>query len=213
MTNLSDISGQAKQGETIYVAGQAGQRRWVAVTALFLAIGAVMRLVSPSVAGISPNWLIAMYCLAILLIRPGMLRAAGIGLVAGAVSVLTSKSIFPYGNLVSETVGAVVCAGLAGLPLAFKLGAVSFRPAVLGLLSTLASGFTFVTIAKLMLNLPLAVYLYGMLPVVLTVAAVNSIICQALYYPARRLLSRPGEVEANNAKKQEATDNDLEPRC
>jgi energy-coupling factor transport system ATP-binding protein len=36
------------------------------------------------------------------------------------------------------------------------------------------------------------VYLYGMLPVVLTVAAVNSVVTQLLYIPASRLF---GESE------------------
>ncbi|BBB91957.1 MAG TPA: tryptophan transporter [Methylomusa anaerophila] len=177
------------------IEAKGGRYRWATVTAMLLAIGAILRLVSPSIAGISPNWLIAMYCLAIVLYKPGKLRAAGIGLVAGALCLATSKSIFPYGNLISEVLGALACSVLATLPLKLEFGSVNIRPAVCGLAGTLVSGFTFVTVAKLALNLPMNIYLYGMLPVVLTVAAVNTIITQVLYYPVNRLLS--GALAAN----------------
>ncbi len=96
--------------------GQEGRFRWAAVSAMLLAIGAILRLVSPSIAGISPNWIIAMYCLAIVLFRPSVGRAIGIGLVAGALCLATSKSVFPYGNLSSEPVGALICSLVVGLP-------------------------------------------------------------------------------------------------
>ena len=169
--------------------GQEGRFRWAAVTAMLLAMGAILRLVSPSIAGISPNWIIAMYCLSIVLFRPSMGRAAAIGLVAGALCLATSKSVLPYGNLISEPVGALVCALIVKLPYTMKIGRLELRPAVGALFGTLASGLTFTTLAKLILGLPLKVYLYGMLPVVLTVAAANTAIAQVLYYPVTALLS------------------------
>ncbi len=96
---------------------QGGKYRWLAVTALLLAIGAILHLVSPNIGGVTPNWTIAMYCIAINLTRPTLGQAAGIGLVAGAVNIPTSKSAFPYGNLASELVGAVVCALIVRLSL------------------------------------------------------------------------------------------------
>ena len=38
---------------------QGGQFRWITITTLMLAIGTILHLVSPSVAGITPNWTIA----------------------------------------------------------------------------------------------------------------------------------------------------------
>ncbi|HWR05554.1 tryptophan transporter [Sporomusa sp.] len=178
-----------KQSEMVTITtGQEGRFRWAAVTAMLLAIGAILRLVSPSIAGVSPNWIIAMYCLAIVLFRPSVGRAMSIGLVAGALCLATSKSVFPYGNLISEPIGAFVCALIVGLPFSMKVGRLDLRPALGALGGTLASGLTFTTLAKLILGLPLNVYLYGMLPVVFTVAAANTVIAQALYYPVAALL-------------------------
>ncbi|HEY3426097.1 MAG TPA: tryptophan transporter [Negativicutes bacterium] len=186
---------------TTTIEGTGGRFRWAAITAMLLAIGAILRLVSPSIAGISPNWIIAMYCLAIVLTKPSISRAAGIGLVAGAVCLATSKSIFPYGNIVSELLGAVVCALLVQVPVSMKIGSLDLRPAVCTLAGTLVSGFSFVTIAKLALSLPLSVYLYGMLPVVLTVAVINTIIAQLLYYPARKVFdSVPTGIQTKQEK-------------
>ena len=179
------------------VKGTGSQFRWVAVTALLLAIGSILRLVSPNIAGITPNWNIAMYCLAIILIRPSLSKAAGIGLVAGAIGLITSKSIFPYGNLISELVGAVVCAFLVGLRSELRIGGVNIMPAVCGLLSTLASGFTFVTVAKLALGIPMKVYLYAMLPVVGTVAAVNTVVTQLLYFPAFKIFHNENDEKGD----------------
>lgn len=189
---------QQKKTVTI-VNGTGSQFRWVAITALLLAIGTILRLVSPSIAGITPNWSIAMYCLAIILIRPSLSKAAGIGLVAGTIGLITSKSVFPYGNLVSELVGAVVCAAIVQIRSEFKIGKINIMPAVCGLISTLASGFTFVTVAKLALGIPLKVYLYGMLPVVGTVAAVNTVVTQLLYFPAYKIFANDDSQKKGTA--------------
>lgn len=173
--------------ELIQVAKTGGKTRGVAVTALLLAIGVILRLVSPNIAGITPNWMIAMYCLAILIVRPGLRQAAGIGLVAGVVCMATSKAVFPYANLISEPVGAVVCALAAGLAERLKIFGINLRPAASALFGTLASGFVFVTVSKLVMNIPNQVYLYGMLPVVLTMAAVNCGVTQVLYFPADKI--------------------------
>jgi len=178
-----------KERELVTVTtGQEGRFRWAAVSAMLLAIGAILRLVSPSIAGISPNWIIAMYCLAIVLFRLPASRAMGIGLVAGALCLATSKSVFPYGNLISEPMGALVCALIVGLPFSLKLGRLDLRPAIGALCGTLASGLTFTTLAKLLLGLPLKVYLYGMLPVVVTMTIANTVVAQALFYPVTALL-------------------------
>lgn len=189
---------QGKQN-LVAVAAVGGRFRWIATTALFLSIGMILRLVSPSIAGISPNWLISMYCLSILILRPGIGQAAGVGLVAGALCVATSKAIFPYANFVSEVAGAVACAAMVHSPLLRQGMAAKLRPLLCGLVSTLVSGFIFVTLTKLVMAVPLPVYLYGMLPVVLTVGVVNSIVTQILYFPARKLFGGMG-----------GKDNDLE---
>ncbi|MPN00445.1 hypothetical protein SDC9_147640 [bioreactor metagenome] len=51
---------------------------------------------------------------------------------------------------------------------------------------------TFVTLLKVVLSLPMEVYLYAMIPVVFTVAALNGVITQALYFPAQKLFNLKG---------------------
>jgi hypothetical protein len=60
----------------------------LAVVAVLIAIGAVLRMFTPPIAGITPNFVIAMYCIAILLVRPNIGGAIGIGLVGGAVAMM-----------------------------------------------------------------------------------------------------------------------------
>lgn len=182
--------------ELIQVKKTGGQTRGLAVTALLLAIGVILRLVSPSIAGITPNWLIAMYCLAILIVRPSVRQAVGVGIVAGVVCMVTSKAIFPYANLVSEPVGALACVLVAGLTQRLKVFGLTLQPAVSTFIGTLASGLVFVTVTKMAMNIPLQVYLYGMMPVVFTVGAINCVVAQVLYFPAARLFGeKPAAVK------------------
>ena len=182
---------QVQAQETVtFEANQGGRFRWVAVTALLLAIGAILHLVTPNIAGLTLNWMIAMYCLAINLVRPSLGQVIGIGLVAGALNVPTSKSAIPYANLISEPVGALTCALFLPLVSRLNIGGLPLAPGLTGFFSTVASGFTFVTLLKVILSIPNEVYLYGMLPVVLAVGAANGVITQLLYLPARKLLNR-----------------------
>ena len=184
---------ELKQQEMInYTQNQGGNYRWVTVTTLLLAIGAILKIVTPSVGGITPNWMIAMFCIAINLTRPTLGQSVGIGLVAGAVEIPISKSAFPYGNLISEPVGAVVCALIAHSTMKMALGGYNLRPAISTFLSTVASGFTFITLMKVVLVLPMTVYLYAMMPVVFIVAVVNMILAQLLYFPAQKLFNSRG---------------------
>lgn len=172
-----------------FEANRGGQYRWITVTTLLLAIGAILHLVSPSIGGVTPNWTIAMYCLAIQLTRPKLTQAFGIGLVAAAINIPTSKAAFPYGNLLSEPIGALTCAILVTLISRIPFGKLDFKPAVTGFITTVTSGLTFVTSMKFALGLPMSVYLYGMIPVVFTVALLNGAITQILFFPAQKLFA------------------------
>ena len=179
-----------KPVEMTQVASQGGKFRWVAVSALLLAIGAIMRLVSPSFAGVSINWIITMYCITILVIHPSVPKAVAIGIVAGAINTITSKSPLPHLNLLSEPIGALTCVLLMSLPFDLKIKSVSIRPAVITFVTTFASGFTFITTFKILMNVPTQIYIYGMFPVVVFTAVANTVIAQLLYYPARKLLGQ-----------------------
>ncbi len=177
----------------IHDKNKGGRYRWVTITTLLLAIGAILHLVSPSIGGITPNWTIAMYCIAINLTKPTIKQSFGIGLVAAAINIPTSKSAFPYGNLLSEPIGAVICALLVCHTFNMTLGKLNIKPAITGFLSTVASGMTFITVLKLVLSLPLPVYLYAMVPVVFSVAVANAAITQILYFPAKKLFDMKGD--------------------
>ena len=69
--------------------------RWVAITAMLLAIGIILHTVSPNVGGVTPNWTIAMYSIVINLTRPRLTQAIGIGFIAGLTLVPSSKSASP----------------------------------------------------------------------------------------------------------------------
>ena len=91
MEQVKDVS------ELVFVKARGGRFRWLTISTLMLAIGMLLHLVSPSVAGFTPNWMIATYVVAILLTKPTYKQCLGICMVAALMEVFTSKSAFPYG--------------------------------------------------------------------------------------------------------------------
>ncbi len=172
------------------------QYRWVALTSLLLAIGVILHTISPNIGGVTPNWTIAMYTIAINLTNPTWSQCLGIGFVAGAVNVPSSKSAFPYGNIASEIVGAMVCAIFVKAFIQFKMGNSKIKPAVCAFFATMGSGLTFTFILKLVLGLTMQMYLYMMVPVVISVAVANTVVTQLLYLPAEKLFKvQSGEMQ------------------
>lgn len=162
---------------------------------VLLAAGAVLKFFVGSVInfGMKPNFIIAMYCLIILLVKPRLPEAAIIGLLAGAISQFFPGQ--PYINFASELVGAVVMSLLCLLPL--RLGRISLKPVFATFISTLASGFTFVGIMYLMYYsgadikpTPLAAFLV----IILGTALINSVIVQLLHIPLRLALKLEPEA-------------------
>ena len=165
--------------DLVYTHDQGGQFRWVTVSTLMLALGTILHLVSPSFAGITPNWMISAYCVAILLTKPSVSQALGIGLVAALIEVLTSKSGFPYGNLISEPAGALMVTLIARTMATMKIskiGSFEITPIVTAFLSTVVSGGIFITLLWQIAGLPNNVYLFVIWPAVLAVAAGNAAI-------------------------------------
>ncbi len=168
--------------------GQNTNTRQIAIVAVLIAIGAVLRIVSPSIAGITPNWVIAMYCLAIILVRPNIFAALGIGFAAGAISMVTSKSPVPYLNLISEPVGAVVALMFLLLIPKLSIKGYSLKPFIIAFMATIASGITYLGLNMAVLSLPAEVVRVAFMTVVIPVAIFNSTITQLLYYPAKKFL-------------------------
>jgi len=179
--------------EMEFSGAKMARTKQVAVVAVLLAIGAVLRMFSPQIAGITPNFIIAMYCLSILLIRPNLGGALGIGLVAGAVAMIFSKSPIPYLNLISEPVGAITCALIVRYLPEMSLGNYSFKPTLVGTFGTLLSGLVFITLNfKFALHLPpekiMVAWKAAFIMVVLPVTAINAVLAQILYLPAKKFL-------------------------
>src|SRR5574344_588092 len=92
---------------------------------ILLAAGAVLKFFVGSlinIGGMKPNFIIAMYCMAIVLIRPKVFEAAIIGIIAGAICQFFPGT--PYLNLVSEFAGAVAMALLIKIPIP-KIGKIN----------------------------------------------------------------------------------------
>jgi energy-coupling factor transport system ATP-binding protein len=147
---------------------------------------------------LTPNVIIDFYCLAIILVTPKVYEALGIGIVAGILSMLITSSIFPPANLVSESVGALVCFGIYALTKE-KLKMAS--PGITTFIATLASGFTFSAIAIVMVSQQLlahfpqmgnvgAIFILVFTPIVVITAICNAIIVQILYIPSSRVIMR-----------------------
>lgn len=182
---------------------QGGQFRWITITTLMLAIGTILHLVSPSVGGVTPNWTIATYCVAICLTKPTYKQALGIGLVAALVNVLTSKSGFPYGNLISEPLGALTCTCIVKNLAGIRIKGHSCLPVLTGFAATCMSGGAFVTILKFVMNLPTGVYITAMLPLVVVIGLLNAVVTPIMYFPALRLFVSRGILDS--LEEQEVT--------
>lgn len=157
------------------------------VAALLIAAGAVIRLTVPPMFGITPNFAIAMYSLAILLIKPKFGEALGIGLVAGLVCMVSSKASYPV-NILSEPVGAIVCFAVLAL-FDSKLKNFVLTPFIVTALATLASGLTFIGTYFVFRLAPLAA-IAQMLITVAALTVLNAFITQILYFPAKRILKK-----------------------
>ena len=116
----------AKKGMRIMSNNVAAQKRTVAAStkkeglsvqdlilvAVLIAAGAVLKLTVSSFlsfAGMKPNFMIAMYCLAIILTRPKVFQSVVIGLLVGLVSQLPMLNATPLVNIPSEMLGALAC--------------------------------------------------------------------------------------------------------
>ena len=172
--------------------------RDIAIVGILLAVGAILRYFLAMLhTPLTPNMVIAFYCLAIILIMPKVYEALGIGIVAGILSMLISSSIFPPANLVSEPIGALVCFGLY----AVLRNRTKLAPTVSTFLTTLASGFSFAAVAIIFVGATILSKYQGdimgfvavFVPIVVITAVFNAVIVQILYFPASRVLVRGQE--------------------
>ena len=195
----------AKKGMRIMTQNVAAQKRTVAISAkkeglsvqdlilvaVLIAAGAVLKLTVSSFlsfAGMKPNFMIAMYCLAIILTRPKVYQAV-------VVSQLPMLNATPLVNIASEMLGALAC-GLLVTALA-KVAADNkgfqnvVAPVIITFLSTIVSGYTFAMIVGVAVAHlePLAVFgVYVVM--VLGTATMNAVLAAILTPVLRAVLKR-----------------------
>lgn len=163
------------------------------LVAILLAAGAVLKLTVSSFlsfGGMKPNFIIAMYCLAIILVRPKLAQAIVIGLIAGLICQIPMLAATPYVNIPSEVLGALACGLLIRIPLKIG-GKLDLNPLVTTFLSTVVSGYTFAIIVGVVLNglsLPVTLVTYAVM--VFGTATINCILVAVLTMPLRRVLER-----------------------
>lgn len=159
--------------------------------AVLLAAGAILKLTLASVltfAGMKPNFIIAMYCLAILLVKPNPAQSLIIGFIAGCVCQIPMLNATPYLNLLSEALGGLVMGLLIYVPM--KIGKVDFQAPVATFISTVVSGYTFVLLLAAMngISIPVALVTYAVM--VFGTALFNAILVTILVVPLRKVLKR-----------------------
>lgn len=155
--------------------------------AVLLAAGTVLRFVASSFQffGMKPNFMIAMYCLAILLIRPKLIYCAIIGLISGALCQISTPA--PFLNLYSEVFGAVVMGILVMIPM--KAGKIDLTPIVSTFVATVVSGSSFI-VGRFLFYHAEASSLVAYIPIVLCTAVINTIIVCILYVPLKAALKK-----------------------
>ena len=161
------------------------------LVAILLAAGAVLKIFVGSVVnffGMKPNFIIAMYCLAIMLIKPRVYEAAIIGLLAGGICQFLPGT--PYINFVSEFLGAIVAALMIKLPI--KIGKMNVGTVVTAFVTTLVSGITYTICLLLFVNSGTSnfVVLAAYVPIVFFTAVINCIIVQLLYMPIKAAMKK-----------------------
>jgi len=161
------------------------------LVAVLLAAGAVLKAtLAINFLGMKPNFVIAMYCLAILLIQADtfkarILQALIIGILAGAICQFLPGT--PWLNLLSEPVGGVVMALMLGVNM--KIKKLDLSAAGATLVATIASGSTFIASLFVFNGVP-AANLKAYIPVVLLTAVINAVIVQLLYLPLKKILKK-----------------------
>ena len=164
--------------------------------AVLLAAGAVLKLTVGSLLssmGMKPNFIIAMYCLAIILTKPKIGQALIIGLLAGFICQVPMLNATPLLNIPSELLGALACGLLVKVPMNIG-GKLDLNPLVNTFLSTVVSGGTFALLA-IYINVvstggDVMVALATYAAIVFGTATFNAILVQVLAIPLKKVLKR-----------------------
>lgn len=188
---------QARKREVAATPQKAGlSTQDLILVAVLLAAGAVLKLTVGSLLssmGMKPNFIIAMYCLAIILTRPKLGQALIIGLLAGLICQIPLLNATPLLNIPSEVLGALACGLLIKVPMRIG-GKLDLNPLVNTFVSTVVSGGTF-ALLSIYINVvstggDVMVALATYAAIVLGTATFNCILVQVLTVPLKKVLKR-----------------------
>ena len=190
MSQQNTNTANAQQARTV-AAVDHGKLDLKALTlyAILLAAGFVLNLtVSKFFSGLtggflSPEFIIAAFCLEILIIKPDIGQAAVIGLLAGVVIQITASVKGP--DLIAEPVAAVVMALLVSALSDSK--AKGLLPLVGTFIVTFISGIIYALIFSFLIMKNPA-FVGVMAPVVAATGVANAIIVAALHLPIKKAL-------------------------
>ena len=170
--------------------------RDIILVAVLLAAGAVLKLTVGSLLssmGMKPNFIIAMYCLAIIIVRPTVAQSLVIGLLAGLVCQVPMLNATPLLNIPSELLGALACGLLIKVPMRIG-GKLDLNPLVNTFVSTLISGgvFAFLSVYINVMSTggDIMVALAAYAAIVLGTATFNAVLVQVLAMPLKKVLKR-----------------------
>lgn len=160
--------------------------RDIAVIAVLLAAGTLLQyFISPLGLLLTPDVITAFFCFAIILFRPNLHEALGIGIAGGFLSMLIPGSILPWANLISGTAGAYACYYIyetCG-------NGSSLAPLVTTLTATLVSGCAFVAVATVVVYGTILSrfgdfgnFIGTYLPIIIGTALLNAVIVQLLFF-------------------------------
>ncbi len=169
------------------------------LTAVLLAAGAVLKFFAGTFInffGMKPNFIIAMYCMAIILIRPKLYYSLIIGILAGAICQLFPGT--PYLNFASEIAGALVMGILIYIPAKTKSSR-TVLSSISTFFSTVVSGGLFTVLLFCFIKSDSSAML-AYVPIVLGTAVLNAIITGSLYIPLMKILRK--EIPVNESKSE-----------
>ena len=166
------------------------------LVAVLVAAGAVLKLAIGMLfqGGVKPNFMIAAYCLALLLIQPksyaqGAVYGAIVGLITGAVCQIPMLCGTPFLNFISELLGGIVIGVIAAIP--HKEGTkFDLRPSVGTFVATFISGGSFSALAVIVRSMDPMAGLVQFGPIVVITALLNAIIVAILILPLRKALHK-----------------------
>ncbi|MDO4436970.1 MAG: hypothetical protein Q4B77_03355 [Coriobacteriaceae bacterium] len=164
--------------------------RDLVLLAILLAAGFILNftagkaIAAVSGGAIAPEFIIAAFCLTILIVRPTIPQSLVIGFISAAVIQLTTTA--PGIDFIAESLAAIAMATIvqAGAPGCLR----ALVPAVGTFVATLISGTVFVVIKMMLMGFATQIALV-MLPVVTATSLFNAVLVCALYPPVKAALA------------------------